>query len=80
MIVEVVRAGGSLGAPGVVYAALMSQGCSLETYETFTAALVGAGRLTKRGHCYFVAAFGLSSKQPMLFLRPPGNFVNATGK
>jgi hypothetical protein len=55
-IVEAVRAGGPLGAPGgVIYAALMGQGCSLERYEAFMGALVRAGKLTRRGECYFIA-------------------------
>jgi hypothetical protein len=55
-IVDAVRGAGPLGAPGgVIYAALMGQGCTLERYEQFMAALVRVGRLTKRGECYFVA-------------------------
>lgn len=56
-IVEAVRAGGTLGAPGgVIYAALMGKpGWTLDRHVSFMAALVRVGRLTKRGDCYFIA-------------------------
>jgi hypothetical protein len=55
-IIEAVRAADpTIGAPGgVIYAALMGHGCSLERYESFMSALVRTGKLTKRGECYFV--------------------------
>lgn len=55
-IVEAVKAAGTLGAPGgTIYAALMAHGITLAQYEQLMAALVGAGKLTKQGHLYFVA-------------------------
>ena len=53
-IVEAVKAAGPTGAPGgVIYAALMTHGCTLEQYEAFMDALVRAGKLRKSGHLYF---------------------------
>ena len=55
-VIEAVRAGGDHGAPGgTLYAALMTQGCTLEQFEQIMGALCDAGALAKRGHLYFVA-------------------------
>ena len=52
-IIETVRESGPLGAPsGVMYAALMAQGCSLDQYQQIMAGLVRAGKLRQSGHCY----------------------------
>jgi hypothetical protein len=54
-VVDVVRAGGSLGAPGgVIYAALMGQGCTLSQFESLMSGLVRAGKLRRDGDLYFV--------------------------
>lgn len=54
-IIEAVRAAGPLGAPGgILYAALMSHGCTLAQYEQIMAGLVRAGMLRKSGECYHV--------------------------
>ena len=54
-IVAVVKEAGPLGAPGgMIYAAMMANGCDLATYETFMAGLVAAGRLRKNGDFYFL--------------------------
>tara|TARA_R110000868_G_scaffold26930_1_gene103060 strand:- start:148 stop:375 length:228 start_codon:yes stop_codon:yes gene_type:complete len=37
---------------GVIYAALMHQGCTLNQYEQIMGQLVGAGMLSKAGECY----------------------------
>jgi len=37
---------------GVIYAALMSQGCTLNQFQQIMAQLVGAGMLTQDGECY----------------------------
>jgi predicted transcriptional regulator len=37
---------------GVIYAALMSQGCSLNQYQQIMAQLVQAGMVTQSGDCY----------------------------
>ncbi len=37
---------------GVIYAALMSKGCSLNQYQQIMSQLVGAGMLAKDGDCY----------------------------
>lgn len=49
-IVESVREAGELGAPsGIVYAALMSYGMSLDTYHQFIGVLVKLGKLRQEG-------------------------------
>ncbi len=53
-VVETVRESGPDGAPaGSIYAALMTLGFTLEQFERLMGALVGLGKLTKRGHLYF---------------------------
>lgn len=55
-VMDAVKAGGSMGAPGgVMYAALMAHGCSLSQFQSLMSAMVGAGKLVKKGECYFVA-------------------------
>ncbi len=55
-IIAAVRAAGPLGAPGgVMYAALMAQGCTLNQFEQIMGGMVRAGKLTKRGDCYHLA-------------------------
>ena len=55
-IITSVAAAGPMGCPsGTIYAALMTQGCTLEQYEAIMAGLVQAGMLTKKSHLYFVA-------------------------
>lgn len=45
-IVESVREAGELGAPsGIVYAALMSYGCTLDQYQAFIRALIRSGKI-----------------------------------
>jgi hypothetical protein len=56
-LVETVREAGSMGAPGgLMYAALMGHGCSLEQFETLMSVLVRLGKVSKRGDCYFPVA------------------------
>lgn len=53
-IVGVVQEMSPDGVPaGSLYSAMMAHGASLAQFEAFMAALVGAGRLTKRGQLYF---------------------------
>ena len=53
---QTVKETGEDGAPaGPLYAAFMQQGGTLPQFEAIMAALVEAGRLKKRGHCYFSA-------------------------
>ena len=55
LILEAVRESGPLGAPaGVMYAALMAHGCTLNQFESIMGALVRAGKLRKSGDCYHV--------------------------
>ena len=43
-----------MGCPGgIMYAAFMNVGMTLELFEQITDALVRAGRITKRGHCFY---------------------------
>ena len=37
---------------GVIYAALMHQGCTLNQFQQIMSQLVGAGMLTQDGDCY----------------------------
>lgn len=54
-IVESVRAAGETGAPGgILYAALMAQGCTLNQFEQIMAGMVRARVLTQEGHVYFI--------------------------
>jgi hypothetical protein len=55
-IIEAVKVAGPMGAPGgTIYSALMAHGCTLSQYQQLMAALVAAGKLTKRGELYFAA-------------------------
>lgn len=55
-IIDSVKAAGPTGASGgVIYAALMAQGCTLSQYQSIMSGLVRAGMLTQNGDCYFVA-------------------------
>jgi hypothetical protein len=54
--VDAVKAAGDLGAPGgVLYAALMAQGCSLSQFESLMGALVKLGKVRRSGELYFAA-------------------------
>ena len=54
-ILETVRESGQFGAPGgILYAALMEQGCTLDQFEQIMSGMVRAGVLTKEGECYHV--------------------------
>jgi hypothetical protein len=53
-IVETVRECGDAPA-GVLYAGLQSQGCTHTQFNQIMNALVGAGKLTRRGDIYRVA-------------------------
>lgn len=47
------------GAPGgVLYAALMAQGCSLNQFTQIMAGLTSAGMVTKDGDCYSATSKG----------------------
>ena len=55
-IVAAVKEAGPTGAPGgVIYAALMAQGCTLVQFEHLMAALVATGKIRKDGDCYHAA-------------------------
>jgi hypothetical protein len=54
-LVETVREAGPLGAPGgVMYAALMTQGCTLEQFEKLMGTLLRIGVVRKSGDCYHI--------------------------
>ena len=54
-ILEAVKVAGLMGAPGgILYAALMAQGCSFDQYTQLMAGLVQAGKLRKQGECYHI--------------------------
>ena len=57
-IVEAIKAAGPLGAPGgVLYAGLMTQGCSLSQFESLMTGIVKSGMIVKRGECYHIAKY-----------------------
>lgn len=57
-IIEAVSAAGNAGAPGgVLYAALMGQGCTFENFNGIMSGLVGAGMLCRVGECYYLGEF-----------------------
>jgi hypothetical protein len=42
------------GAPaGVMYAAMMAHGCSLDQFNQLTGALVTAGKIRRSGDCFY---------------------------
>jgi hypothetical protein len=52
-IIEACDAAQPFGAPGGhLYAALMSQGCTLEQFEQIMAGLQRAGMVEREGECY----------------------------
>jgi len=54
-ILEAVAEAGPTGAPGgVIYAALMAQGCSLAQYQSLMDGLVSVRRLRREGDLYFI--------------------------
>jgi hypothetical protein len=54
VIDTVIQSDQTIGAPGgALYAALMTQGMSLEYFEAMMSAIVNTGKLVKRGDCYF---------------------------
>lgn len=53
-VIDAVKVAGPLGAPaGVLYAALMSHGCTLSQFQSLMSALVRAGKVRQEGHLYF---------------------------
>jgi hypothetical protein len=55
-VTEAVAAGGSLGAPaGILYATLMTKGCTLSNFQAIMSALVQTGKITQQGDLYFSA-------------------------
>lgn len=55
-VLEAVAAAGPAGAPGgVLYAALMTAGCTIGQFDSLMGALVRTGKLRKQGELYFIA-------------------------
>jgi hypothetical protein len=56
-IVATVREAGPQGAPGgVIYAALMAQGCTFNQFQSLMSGLLRTGRLALDGDCYTIPA------------------------
>ena len=56
-VLDAVKAAGSVGAPGgVLYAGLMTYGCTHSQFVSLMGALVRAGKLRQDGNLYFVAS------------------------
>jgi len=54
-IVESVRAAGEMGAPGgIIYAALMAQGCTFDQYQQIMGGMTRAGVLTQDGDLFYI--------------------------
>lgn len=55
-IVESIAAAGAHGAPGgVLYSALMAQGCTLDQFQQLMTLLLAQKRITQSGSLYFAA-------------------------
>lgn len=53
-IIEAIKAGGPAGASGgILYSALMGQGCSLNQFQSLMAGLIRAGKVRQEGQFYF---------------------------
>jgi hypothetical protein len=56
-IVESIEEAGEFGAPGgVLYAALMAHGCTLNQFHSLMGILINSGKVELRGECYFKRA------------------------
>jgi hypothetical protein len=54
-IADTVREAGPLGAPaGPMYAALQTQGCTLNQFNSITDGMVRSGRLRREGDLFFI--------------------------
>ncbi len=52
-VVEAVKAAGPIGAPaGVMYAAMMAQGCTLAQFQSLMDSFTRLGLITRMGDCY----------------------------
>jgi len=59
-VLQAVDAAGSLGAPGgILYAGLMSSGCSFENYEMIMGRLQSSGLVKRSGECYTLTDKGV---------------------
>lgn len=59
IVLEVIRDAGSMGAPsGVLYAALMSHGCTLSQYQSLMAPLERRGFVRLDADCYTLTDAG----------------------
>ena len=59
VIIEACDAAGGMGAPGgVMYAALMGQGCTLNQFQQIMAGLENAGMVARDGECYIATDKG----------------------
>lgn len=65
-ILGAAKAGGDMGAPGgVIYAGLMTLGCSLEQYQQLMDGMVANKLLVKNGDCYLVTLQGEVVRQKL---------------
>jgi hypothetical protein len=55
-IIETIKESGPLGVPGgILYAALMTQGCTFNQFTGIMGILVRSGKIRKQGDCYHCA-------------------------
>lgn len=59
VVLESIQEAGNLGAPaGVLYAALASQGCTLNQFQSLMAPLEAKGFVTRESDCYTLSDAG----------------------
>jgi len=59
VVLETIDGADELGAPGgVLYAGLMTQGCTLNQFQSLMGTLQGRGFVRLEGECYHVTASG----------------------
>jgi len=58
-VLEAIEHSGDLGAPsGVMYAALSSQGCTLQQYQSLMGSMKRRGLVSEEGDCYTITEAG----------------------
>lgn len=79
IIEETAREAGPLGAPsGMVYMALNSKGCSLDTYNTIIQAMTSAGRITVSGDCIHATGAAAAANRDQALAPPPAQARDAS--
>ncbi len=62
-VVSAVDAGGNEGASGgILYTAMMQDGCTMEQFQALMSGMIGAGLLCKVGERYFLGEVALAAR------------------